>query len=303
MKTGFCLYHFVPCCNLASSPFELHMQLLLPLTAVSLHRNIRREDTDLLCAVGFVILLILYNEILFYFHSSGAGCSYSNIYPFPVFPLILWNSWECSDRCVKMKRATYIFQDTLLESEMRRKFLVRVYVIFVFRISIVSIAKNTIWNLTSVKNWFNNISIFRTGISAAALSLSSLLSIPRKWSCRKCEHHDTSFLVQIFQLPLIALQIKSKLLQGPGPTYFCHTVHVNCPWPPFPSLFDVFFWTTGLCTHSLLFVKLPAALSLYTHTHAYILSLSLSIPLGPHSSELQFKCDFLKDLWFLLSGK
>lgn len=87
MRTGFCLYHFVPCCNLASSPFELHMQLLLPLIAVSLHRHIKGRDTDLLCAVSFLILFILYNEIQFYFHILGTGCSYSYIHPFPVFLL------------------------------------------------------------------------------------------------------------------------------------------------------------------------------------------------------------------------
>lgn len=85
MRMGFCLYHSVPCCNLASSPFELHMQLLLPLIAVSLHRHIKKKETDLLCAVGFVILFILYNEIPFFLHILGIGCSYSNIYLFPVF--------------------------------------------------------------------------------------------------------------------------------------------------------------------------------------------------------------------------
>lgn len=154
---GFCLYHFVPCCNLASSPFELHMQLLLPLIAVSLHRHIKRKDTDLLCAVGFVILFILYNEIQFYFHSLGTGRSYFNIYPFPVPPpaFILWKSWECSNRCIKMKRANYVSHGIILDSKMRRKILMRVYVFMNFRINIVKIVivKNTIWNLVSMKEF------------------------------------------------------------------------------------------------------------------------------------------------------
>jgi hypothetical protein len=61
------------------------MQLLLPLIAVSLHSHIKRKETDLLCAVGFVILFILHNEIEFYFHILGTWCSYSNIYLLSVF--------------------------------------------------------------------------------------------------------------------------------------------------------------------------------------------------------------------------
>ena len=48
-----------------------------------------------------------------------------------------------------MKRANYIFQDIILDSKMKRKILVRLYVFLIFRISIVSIVekKKTSWNL------------------------------------------------------------------------------------------------------------------------------------------------------------
>lgn len=54
-----------------------------------------------------------------------------------------------------MKRANYVSHGIILDSKMRRKILMRVYVFMNFRINIVKIVivKNTMWNLISMKEF------------------------------------------------------------------------------------------------------------------------------------------------------
>ena len=116
-------------------------------------------------------------------------------------------------------------------------------------------------------------SLFPSWSSDPLTFLSSLLSIWRKILLKM----QTS----LYFLPGWNISVAShgspdkvKLLQGSGPIYLsCHTLHLNHLWPSFASFFGMLCWTTKLCTHSRLFVKLPVSSFLHKHT----LSLSFNI--------------------------